>query len=652
MHTNILHIWGFKPKTIAHLFNGFCPAGFFIQKLPEGLDGLQQFLENGGGIVLVPPQNEKGRREIGDLLSPGPVVLFEQSEKHERAQVINIRDGFLHLLLPTAWIGSGLEAALPLAARLIENEQSKARQGFMPPESSDKLAPLLTLASNFRMTDFATEDEFFLSVARFLCQRLSFARVMIYTVDQDVLRLRSLAWPGSDESQLAGLLRADPPRLDEATPELQLFSLARALPINPVHNEFFSSEVREVLGSGEIGLAPLFAPVSGANDFFGVVAADHGGKHGEIMSESDLTLLETAAALIGAMINNYWLFRQLDSKAAELEDKVRELTVVRDLLGILNSPQGTDEMAQSMLNVLAKAVEADFGFIYLLDEEAKKLRLLCRYKLERRQIKGWETMDLASSEMVEKGIKAVLKDPDQAMEFLGRPLPSFTGPFLLRGIYSRRELAGIWGLGRFKDAQPFQRTQQHLAAIADEQMGIAVNSLRLAHLASIDDLTGLYTRRHFMNVLEHELRIARYLNYPMAVILLDADRFKNVNDTYGHQTGDEVLRALGQVMRAGTRSSDTSARIGGEEFAVLLPRSDLGQAMKVAEKMRLAMADTVVETNAGNVSVTISLGVAVFGPGEDPSLDEVIRRADIAMYRSKADGRNRTTVWTPDMALV
>ena len=651
MQTSILHIWGFKPKTIVKLFNGFSPAGFFVQKLPEGRDGLQQFLENGGGIVLVPPQDENGRREIGDVLSPGPAVVFEQSERHDRAQVLNIRDGFLHLLLPEAWIGSGLETALPLAARLIENEQSKARQGFLPPESSDKLAPLLTLASNFRMTDFATEEEFFLSVARFLCQRLSFARVMIFTVDRDVLRLRSLAWPGNDEKQLAALFHADPPRLDEATPELELFSLARALPINPGHNEFFSEEVRQVLGNGEIGLAPLFAPVSGVNSFVGIIAADHGGQRGNIMSESDLTLLETAAALIGAMINNYSLFRQLESKAAELEDKVRELIVVRDLLRILNSPQGTDEMAQSMLNVLARSFEADFGFIYLLDEEAKKLRLLCRYQLERRQIQGWETLELASTEMVEKGIMAISENPDQSLGFLGRPLPSYMGSILLRGIYSRRELAGIWGLGRLKDTQPFGKKQQRLAAIADEQMGIAVNSLRLTHLASIDDLTGLYTRRHFMNLLEHELRIARYLNYPMAVILLDADHFKNVNDTYGHQTGDEVLRTLGQVMRAGTRSSDTCARVGGEEFAVLLPRAELDQAMRVAEKMRLATADTVVKTQAGKVSVTISLGVAVFGPGEDPSLDEVIRRADIAMYRSKTDGRNRTTVWTPDMAL-
>lgn len=652
MQTHVLHIWGVEPEEIDSLFKEVDPRGFSFQQLPENFDGLRQFLQNGGGILLIPPQDDKSRREISEILSLGAVVVFEQKKINDHPQVFNMKDGFVHLLLPEKMVGSGLETAMLLAARLLENEQSRVRQGFLPPESADKLAPLLTLASNFRMTDFAAEDEFFESVAHFISQRLCFARVMIFTVEQDALRLRSLSWPGNDEQWLSGIIRENPPLLSEATPELQLFALARALPINPAHNTFFSPEVRKIIKGGEVGLAPLFSSVAGKNDFVGVITADHGGQHGEIMSEGDLTLLETAAALLSAMINNYWLFRQLDAKAKELEGKVRELTMVSEMVRILNSSEGPDEVAQSMLKVLAGAVDADFGYIYLLDEEAKKLRLLSRYNLSQSQVRQWESLNLASAELVEKGIRAILDDSNSANKFLGRPLPSFAGSFLMRGLYSRQELAGVWGLGREKGKTSFTNYQKRLAAMADEQMGIAVNSLRLTHLASIDDLTGLYTRRHFMDVLEHELRIARYLNYNMAVIMLDADHFKKVNDTFGHQTGDEVLRALGKVMRATTRSSDTSARIGGEEFAVLLPRADQGQALGLAEKMRTSMAKTVVKTDAGQVSVTISLGAALFSSGDAPSVDEVIRRADVAMYRSKADGRNRTTLWTTDMALV
>lgn len=650
MQNHILHIWGFKPKVIDRLLGYFEPCGFFFQQLPTGFDGLVQFVENGGGIVLIPPQDDDGRKRISDIFSHSAVVVFEQCDTCERAQVANIVGSFVHLLLPGEWIGAGLEAAFPIAARLVENEQQKARRGFLSPESADKLAPLLTLATSYRTTDFASEDEFFASVAQFLCQRLSFARVMIFTNDRGKLRLRSLCWPGNSEKRLSKALKENPPLLTEAAPELELFSMARALPVNPQYNSLFAPEISKILGGGEIGLAPLFSSMAGLSDFIGVIAADQGGKGGSIMSEGDLTLLETAAALIGTMLNNYWLFRKLESKAAELEGKLHELTVLNEMVRILNSPDGPDDMAEAMLGAMAQAVGADFGFIFLLDEQANKLRLLCRYNLKLKQIENWEAVDLTNVENVVMGVAAISKDPENAKKFLGKALPEYAGAFLLRELYSRQELAGVWGLGRNKGGAPFNEQEQKLAEMADEQMGIAVNSLRLTHLASIDDLTRLNTRRHFMDVLEHELRIARYLNYSVGIIMLDADHFKNVNDTLGHQAGDEVLRELGRVMRESTRSTDTCARIGGEEFAVLLPRADQAQALRLAEKMRKTMAKTVVKTSAGDVSVTISLGTAIINPGDDLNLDQVMRRADVAMYRSKTDGRNRTTLWTPDMA--
>ncbi|MBA4358940.1 MAG: GGDEF domain-containing protein, partial [Desulfovibrio sp.] len=153
-------------------------------------------------------------------------------------------------------------------------------------------------------------------------------------------------------------------------------------------------------------------------------------------------------------------------------------------------------------------------------------------------------------------------------------LPGLQGPLLLRGLSARQQYIGLWGLGRLSTEQPFLPEEQQLLATADEQVAVALNSLRLRLLATTDQLTGLYTRGHFNEALDQELKVAQYLGVPLSLIMVDADHFKAVNDTYGHPAGDAVLAALGRALKANSRASDVSARLGGEEFALLMPRTD------------------------------------------------------------------------------
>jgi diguanylate cyclase (GGDEF)-like protein len=162
-------------------------------------------------------------------------------------------------------------------------------------------------------------------------------------------------------------------------------------------------------------------------------------------------------------------------------------------------------------------------------------------------------------------------------------------------------------------------------------------------------LTGLYTRGHFLEALEQELKVGRYLGHGVSLILLDADLFKNVNDVHGHLGGDAVLAALGQVLRSGTRRTDVAARIGGEEFAVLLPRCDLAQARAVAEKLRTAVEKGVVRHQGREIRLTMSLGVAAQEAGETVDRDDLVNRADQALYRAKREGRNRVCLHDPEL---
>jgi diguanylate cyclase (GGDEF)-like protein len=157
---------------------------------------------------------------------------------------------------------------------------------------------------------------------------------------------------------------------------------------------------------------------------------------------------------------------------------------------------------------------------------------------------------------------------------------------------------------------------------------------RLEREASTDSLTGLLNRRAFRERLDDELARSRRNGVPVGLALLDADHFKAVNDRRGHAAGDELLRQLAEVLADQARGTDSVARVGGEEFAVLLPGSDLEGTRALADRVHRALAD------AG--TVTVSVGIAASAPGHDA--DMLLRLADDALYRAKREGRNRTAV--------
>ena len=155
--------------------------------------------------------------------------------------------------------------------------------------------------------------------------------------------------------------------------------------------------------------------------------------------------------------------------------------------------------------------------------------------------------------------------------------------------------------------------------------------------ANVDGLTGAANRRHFFELAEQELAVAKRYRQPLSVILFDIDHFKTINDTVGHQAGDEILQRVAHAARAHLRQADVFARYGGEEFVVLLPQTPANPAAIVAERMREDVAA---------LGITISCGVAELCSPED-TLDAIIRRADQALYDAKRQGRNRTVLFTP-----
>jgi diguanylate cyclase (GGDEF)-like protein len=176
------------------------------------------------------------------------------------------------------------------------------------------------------------------------------------------------------------------------------------------------------------------------------------------------------------------------------------------------------------------------------------------------------------------------------------------------------------------------------AVISREQRRSSEAALALSRY---DALTGLYSRATFERALEHEVLRAGRSGRGFALLLLDLDALKPVNDRYGHDAGDRLLRAIGDVMRGAVRATDLAARLGGDEFVVILPETELSGALLVAEKLRQDIGRLTLPTNGMMVSSSVSIGVVGF-PDDGRAAAELLRRADQAMYQAKRAGKDQT----------
>lgn len=175
------------------------------------------------------------------------------------------------------------------------------------------------------------------------------------------------------------------------------------------------------------------------------------------------------------------------------------------------------------------------------------------------------------------------------------------------------------------------------------------NSL-LEKLAVTDELTGLYNRRHFFESTHAQMALGLRHNFKVACLLMDIDLFKKINDTHGHMAGDEVLRKIGALLKACKRDGEELARFGGEEFVMCLFNTDSESAVLAAERFRRLVKEHDFSSIAPGLKVTLSVGVAVWPQGRATSIDELVRAADKALYKSKALGRDMVTLfeWTPE----
>ena len=193
---------------------------------------------------------------------------------------------------------------------------------------------------------------------------------------------------------------------------------------------------------------------------------------------------------------------------------------------------------------------------------------------------------------------------------------------------------------RHADSLRQRRLTERLKAEVASRERLQREALVLAHT---DPLTGIANRRHFFEMAEHELTRTHRYGGPLAAMVLDIDHFKDVNDSHGHAVGDVALASVARACSAVLRATDLFGRIGGEEFAVLLPQTDVPGAAVLAERLRQAIADVRIDAPAGHVRLTATIGVSGWLEADD-HLDGLLGRADQALYEGKNKGRNQVAI--------
>ena len=186
---------------------------------------------------------------------------------------------------------------------------------------------------------------------------------------------------------------------------------------------------------------------------------------------------------------------------------------------------------------------------------------------------------------------------------------------------------------------------EHRARAVADRIGLAIANIKLRQalkeLSLRDGLTGLFNRRYFEEAMALEITRADRSGASFTLVMVDLDHFKRINDTYGHEAGDEVLREVGTLLRRQFRAGDLSCRLGGEEFAIVLPGADADKALERADELRHALAGLALSFKGTSLErVTLSAGIASY-PGDGDDAQSIMRAADAALYQAKRDGRDR-----------
>lgn len=404
----------------------------------------------------------------------------------------------------------------------------------------------------------------------------------------------------------------------------------------------------------------LCVPLKVEDETIGVLNAERRSLNG--FSREDQELLGILAAQISTAIQRLRTARAERNQAIQMERSNAMIKALVQVGARATARAGIDgifqilggELSRLGLACVLALSEKDGGHIAVRYTSLTGRALQAVEKVAGKALIGQAVPEELLAPLTGHGQYSALVDDPAAMT--SRILPFFSRRTVVRllqalgivsgvivchlPLVSEDETIGVlwlWGEGLREGDLP-------ALSIFARQVAAAIQNASLlaevSRLAITDELTGIFNRRHFFDLAAREFGHSQRKRQPLAALILDVDFFKKYNDQYGHQVGDEVLRSVAQRLQTALRANDILGRYGGEEFAVLLPQTDVEAAMDIAGRLHASVADEPIQTQAGPLYVQISIGVASRQP-DTISLHALINRADQAMYMAKGSRRGR-----------
>ena len=360
----------------------------------------------------------------------------------------------------------------------------------------------------------------------------------------------------------------------------------------------------------------------------------------------------------------------------EIEERTKELNIanqrmlsLQNILDMMNSSKPLKNVLETVVNsiqgelgylhstIMRKAVDENGEHLYVIaeaeDDVIKRADEILKTPIQARRLaysqngifyNTLHNKKIIQSTDVKASLRAIM--PDEAEETLDEIISDkVTRSIISIPLYALDEPFGIFAV--FSSREELAKSEEDFLMMYAKQIELAITIANLfekvKEQAVTDGLTGLYNRRYFEEYLQKEVIRAKRINQPFSVIGLDLDFLKKINDTYGHAYGDIAIKTIANVLKSNARSIDTAARMGGEEFNIILPGVGSEGAMIAAERIRKTIENTELDTIG---HITASMGVATFLEHSD-NIEDIMELTDQAMYISKQNGRNQVTLAKP-----
>ncbi len=315
------------------------------------------------------------------------------------------------------------------------------------------------------------------------------------------------------------------------------------------------------------------------------------------------------------------------------------------------------KIADICVNKISKIIGARFASLYILDDNGAILHLQKHsHPFLINKIVSLNQKDISPMVMAVKSKQLILvSDIDRHEKpIIRKSQRAFAENYrtkncLITPLLCQDKVVGVLNFSDKTDSDTFSPDDIALVELFSQLVGASIGNIkmfeRMIRQARTDGLTGLANHRTFYEILEKELWRSRRYGGQISLVMVDIDNLKDINDTYGHRAGDNVIREVSKQIKGCIRQIDTAARYGGDEFAVILPNTDIEDALTVAKRMVHAVAETTVAWESKAISLSISVGLGEYGPDLNP--EDITSRSDEALYLAKQDGKNTVRIYEP-----